>query len=225
MVAVCPYPASAIGSMAGFKIELKPIGLPARALRDQMVVMPLRIQEEITQILQQIDVGDPATPERLFPLIYEELHSRARAMMAGERRDHTLQATALVHEAFLKVARPGVSFQSRLHFYNAAALAMRRILVDHAAANAAEKRGGGAVGLSLSDVDPAGELPDTDVLALDEALKTLETRSPRQHQVVMLRFFGGLKDAEIAEMLSISDKTVRRDWATAKIWLAAEMEK
>lgn len=180
-------------------------------------------RDQITQLLDEIDGGDVAS--KLFPLIYSELHQRARAMMAGERRDHTLQATALVHEAFLKVARPGVSFESRLHFYNTASLAMRRILVDHAAAHCAQKRGGGVNGLSLADVDPSNDMPTDDVLALDEALRALEGISPRQHQVVMLRFFGGLKDAEIAELLDVSDKTVRRDWATARLWLAAELEK
>lgn len=222
MVATCSKgkTADTSASWVAGGAALKPPGnLPV----DSTAAVPVAGQDHLTLVLRQIDVGNLASPEQLFPLVYNELHRRASAMMARERRDHTLQATALVHEAFLKVARPGVSFQSRLHFYNSAALAMRRILVDHAAARSAQKRGGGAAGVPLSEVDPAGELPETDVLALDEALKTLESRSPRQHQVVMLRFFGGLRDAEIAEMLSVSEKTVRRDWATAKLWLAAEM--
>jgi RNA polymerase sigma factor (TIGR02999 family) len=133
-----------------------------------------------------------------------------------------------VHEAYLRLVRPGADFQSRLHFFNAAALAMRRILIDHAEAKRAEKRGGGAVEISLDDFDAAdanADQPTLDMIALDEAMKSLESISQRQHQVVMLRFFACLKDAEIAELLDVSEKTVRRDWATARLWLQAEMSK
>lgn len=186
--------------------------------------------ENITLLLDAIDQGrEPAAPERLFPLIYDELRRRAGDLMANERREHTLQPTALVHEAFLKVAKPGVSFQSRLHFFNAAALAMRRILVDHAKARKADKRGGGREGgwhrMSLSEIDADAALsPSVDVLALDEALAKLAELSPRQAQVIQLRFFAGLKDAEIAELLQVTERTVRRDWVAARLWLCDQMD-
>src|SRR5262245_10994863 len=136
--------------------------------------------DQITRLLQNMEDGDESAAEALYPLIYDELRQRAGKLMAAERADHTLQPTALVHEAFLKVGRPGMSFQSRLHFYNTAALAMRRILVNHAKAHKADKRGGGALALSLDDVDPAHEA-SIDILALDEAMQALEKRSNRQH--------------------------------------------
>ena len=181
-------------------------------------------EDQITRLLHDLEKGEESAAEALYPLIYDELRHRAGKLMAAERTDHTLQPTALVHEAFLRVNQAGLSFQSRLHFYNTAALAMRRILVNHAKAHNADKRGGGALELSLDDVDPAQE-SSIDILALDEALNSLERRSARQHQVVMLRYFGGMKDAEIAQMLNVTEKTVRRDWATAKLWLRAEMSK
>lgn len=180
--------------------------------------------DQITRLLQDMENGQESAAEALYPLIYNELRDRAGKLMAQERAGHTLQPTALVHEAFLRVNGEGMSFQSRLHFYNTAALAMRRILVNHAKSRAAVKRGGGALALSLDDVDSAHE-SSIDILALDEALKSLEQRSARQHQVVMLPYFGGMKDAEIAQMLGVTEKTVRRDWATAKVWLRAEMSK
>ncbi|MBC8108344.1 MAG: sigma-70 family RNA polymerase sigma factor [Anaerolineae bacterium] len=189
--------------------------------------------DEVTLVLHQLQGGDALAAERLLPLVYQELRKRSGQLMAGERKDHTLQRTALVHEAFLKLVRPGVTFESRLHFFNAAALAMRRILIDHAEARRAQKRGGGKAEVSLDDVDVEGLAPadssggsrGVDILALDEAMKELQSRSPRQHQVVMLRFFAGLKDAEIAAMLDMSEKTVRRDWVSARLWLHGEISK
>jgi len=181
---------------------------------------------EITRLLQSLADGQELAADDLFPLIYGELRGQAVRLMAGERKDHTLQPTALVHEAFLKVARPGVSANGKLHFYRLAALAMRRILVDHAAARNAGKRGAGAAELHLEDTDaPATDSAPLDMLALNEAMESLRQRSQRQHEVVMLRFFGGLKDAEIAALLDVNEKTVRRDWQTAKLWLRAEMSK
>lgn len=181
--------------------------------------------DQVTIILRQLERGESRAADELLPLVYDELRSRAGRLMAAERKDHTLQRTALVHEAYLKLVRPGVNFQSRLHFYNAAALAMRRILVDHAAARKSLKRGGAFRELSLDDIDPEAQGQAVDILALDEALSKLAERSPRQAQVVNLRFFAGLKDAEIAEMLGVADKTVRRDWATARLWLYDQMGK
>lgn len=179
--------------------------------------------DEVTILLKRLERGETRAAEELLPLVCGELRSRAGRLMAGERADHTLQRTALVHEAFLRLVRPGATFQSRLHFFNAAALAMRRILVDHAETRRAQKRGGGMKEVSLDDVDVAGAGPSVDILALDDALTRLSERSPRQAQVVNLRFFAGLKDAEIAQMLDVTEKTVRRDWATARLWLYGEM--
>jgi RNA polymerase sigma factor (TIGR02999 family) len=177
---------------------------------------------EISLVLDALERGDAAASSRLFPLIYDELKRRAARLMAGERRDHTLQRTALVNEAYLRIVQPGASYTCRLHFFNAAALAMRRILIDHAAARGAAKRGGGRERVAIDGVD-AADLAEpghaVDVIALDDALTELARLSPRQAEVVHLRFFAGLGDGEIAELLGVSDKTVRRDWACAKIWL------
>jgi RNA polymerase sigma factor (TIGR02999 family) len=181
--------------------------------------------DEVTIILKNLEQGQDQAVESLLPLVYDELRSRAGRLMAAERRDHTLQRTALVHEAYLRLVKPGATFQSRLHFFNAAALAMRRILVDHASARKSLKRGGAFREVNLEDVDPAQEERAVDILALDEALTKLAERSPRQAQVVNLRFFAGLKDAEIGEMLGVTEKTVRRDWASARLWLYDQMRK
>jgi RNA polymerase sigma-70 factor (ECF subfamily) len=182
--------------------------------------------DQVTKLLQAIDRGESGAADQLLPLIYDELRSRAGKLIAGERRDHTLQRTALVHEAYLKLAGGELSFQNRVHFFNAAALAMRRILVNHATSRGTLKRGGGRARVNFSSFDVAAETPDPlDWVELDEALKELEQVSPRQHQVVMLRFFSGRTEAEIAEMLGISEVTVRRDWATARVWLYRTMQR
>jgi RNA polymerase sigma factor (TIGR02999 family) len=158
--------------------------------------------------------------DSMLPLVYQELKARAARLLADQRSDHTLQRTALVHEAYLKLANAGVKFQSSLHFFNTAALAMRQILVDHATARGRQKRGGGRARIDLDDANlPPQQSSSMDWLALDEALNELAGVSPRQAQVVMLRFFAGLSDGEIASLLEISEKTVRRDWATARPWL------
>ena len=178
---------------------------------------------EITRLLKAVGDGQVVAIEELFPLIYDELRARAAKLMAGERRDHTLQPTALVHEAFLKVAQSGMTVQGERQFYSLAAIAMRRILVDHALAKKTSKRGGGAVEHSLEERDAVVDSSNVDLVALDESLNALKEKSARQHDVVMLRFFAGLSDAEIAKLLDVSEKTVQRDWATAKLWLRAEM--
>lgn len=176
--------------------------------------------EKVTRLLAAVGRGEPEAIEQLFPLVYDELRARAGKLMATERRDHTLQRTALVHEAYLKLVGHGGSFQSRLHFFNAAALAMRRILVKHAARRGRLKRGRGYSRIDLAELD-GGKQPDSqmDWLELDEALKQLEQASPRRYQVVMLRFFSGRTEVEIADMLGIGEATVRRDWSAARIWL------
>jgi RNA polymerase sigma factor (TIGR02999 family) len=163
--------------------------------------------------------------ESMLPLVYEELRAAAARLMAGERADHTLQRTALVHEAYAKLARSGARFESDLHFFHTAALAMRRVLVDHAVARGAKKRSGARRRLELDDAnlppnEPANPL---DWLALDEAIKKLEKISPRRAQVVMLKYFAGLTDAEIAKLLGMSESPVRREWATARAWLYQHM--
>jgi RNA polymerase sigma factor (TIGR02999 family) len=178
-------------------------------------------REQVTLLLSAIERGEPGAAVELFPLVYDELRARAGALMAGERRDHTLQRTALVHESYLKLVGAGTSFRGRLHFFCAAAQAMRRILVDHAERKHSLKRGGGRARVDLDALniaDGRGARP-VDWQELDEALRALERVSPRQHQVVMLRFFSGRTEAEIAEMLEVSEPTVRRDWATARTWL------
>jgi RNA polymerase sigma factor (TIGR02999 family) len=178
---------------------------------------------EISVALEAVENGDVAAHDRLFPLIYEELRRRAAALMCEERRDHTLGRTALVHEAYLRLSKPGASYASRLHFFNIAALAMRRILIDHAEARGTVRRGGEWGKLELDEArDVAAGI--LDIVDLDEALSALAEASPRQAQVVNLRFFAGLTDGEIASLLQVSDKTVRRDWAAARIWLYDHMQ-
>jgi RNA polymerase sigma factor (TIGR02999 family) len=180
---------------------------------------------QVTLLLDAIERGEARAADALFPMVYEELRQRAARMLASERRDHTLQRTALVHEAYLRLVGPGASYQGRLHFFNAAAVAMRHILLHHATKHRTDKRGGNRVRVDLADLDGSvatekrAGLDALDWMALDEAMKRLETASPRQHQVVMLRFFTGRTEAEIAQMLQVSEPTVRRDWATARLWL------
>src|SRR4030095_13956518 len=149
----------------------------------------------------------------------------AASYIRRERRDHTLQATALVHEAFIKlVDQRAVRWQNRAHFYGIAAQSMRRILVDHARAHTAGKRGAGDQKVSLDAAELAGAMPDIDVLALDEALTRLAALDPQQSRVVELRFFGGLTLEETAEVMKISPATVGREWTMAKAWLFAELK-
>jgi RNA polymerase sigma factor (TIGR02999 family) len=156
------------------------------------------------------------------------LRRRAKQLMDSERADHTLTPTALVHEAYLRVADRRSGFEGRRHFYNAAAQAMRRILVENARARGRAKRGGGAaraddVSLDTLEAQHALTSDAIDWLALDEALDALRSRDQRRHQVVMLRFFAGLGEAEVAELLGVDVRTVRRDWVTAKLWLYAHL--
>ena len=184
---------------------------------------------QVTLLLDAIERGESSAADALFPMVYEELRQRAGQMLTSERRNHTLQRTALVHEAYLRLVGTGASYQGRLHFFNAAALAMRRILLHHATKHRTAKRGGNRARVDLEDLDAAvaadGQSgPDViDWILLDEAMQRLEAASPRQHQVVMLRFFSGRTEAEIAQMLQVSEPTVRRDWATARLWLYRAM--
>ena len=181
-------------------------------------------ESTVTATLAAVERGDRAAAEQLLPLVYELLRQRAGRLMSRERDDHTLTATALVHEAYLRVAGPGRGFDGGRHFYNAAALAMRRILVEHARARGRAKRGGGAGQVELESLElPAADGDGTDWLALDEALERLKVVDERRHQVVMLRFFAGLEEAEVARILGVTDRTVRRDWAAAQLWLYGQL--
>lgn len=181
-------------------------------------------QHEVTRILHDWSGGDKKAPERLMPLVYDELRRLARVYLARERVAHTLQPTALVHEAYLRlVDQTRVSWQNRAHFYGIASSMMRRVLIDHARAHVTEKRGGDTIRLSLDDVQIPLEQRAASLLALDEALEKLSQLDERKGRIVELRFFGGLSDEEIAEVLSVSTRTVLRDWKTARLWLYREL--
>jgi RNA polymerase sigma factor (TIGR02999 family) len=180
--------------------------------------------EQVTLILQEWNHGDQAAPSRLMPFVYEELRRRAAEYLRRERPDHTLQATALVHEAYLKlVDQSRASWKDRAHFASVAAHLMRRILVQYARTHNAEKRGGKLEKLYLDQTrELACERPP-ELLELDDALQSFTATYPREGQVVELKFFGGLEANEIAEVLSVSVKAVSRDWHFAKLWLRREL--
>ncbi len=177
--------------------------------------------QPVTALLQAWRRGDQRALDALMPLVYQELHTLAVRQMAGESRGHTLQSTALVHEAFLRLVGQRADWQSRAHFFAIAATVMRRILVDHARRANAERRGSGATPLSLDGtIDVAA--PDTggvNALALERALRELEALDPQQGRIVELRFYGGLTVEETADVLGISATTVKRDWSVARAWL------
>lgn len=179
---------------------------------------------EATQLLKAMQGGDREAAAKLMPLVYEELRRLARHYMRQERSGNTLQATALVHEAYLRlVQQEEVDWQGRAHFIGVAAQLMRRVLVDYARGRARLKRGGGAVKEPLEDVAAVSGLPPAELLALDEALTRLAQLDPRQSRIVELRYFGGLSVEETAEVLGISAKTVKRDWSFARAWLRSEL--
>ena len=178
----------------------------------------------VTELLRAWGSGDKSALEELTPLVYDELHRIARYQMSREGEGHTLQTTALIHEVYLRLVDfQGVQWQDRAHFFAVSAQLMRRILVDFARSRTQEKRGGGAIHLSLDDAPTLGTEPDPDLVALDEALKALATMDERKSRVVELRFFGGLSVEETAEVLRVSSHTVMRDWKFAKVWLLREI--
>ena len=178
-----------------------------------------------TELLLAWGRGEADAFDRLVPLVNRELHRIARGHMAHERPGHTLQATALVNEAYLRLIDvKRVQWQSRAHFFAMAGRVMRRILVDFARARGNVKRGGDIPKLSLDDELAVSSEPDSNLVALDEAMQRLEARHPRQGQVVELRFFGGLTTEEAAEALHVSTDTVKRDWRFAKLWLLRELK-
>lgn len=179
---------------------------------------------DVTGLLCQLTSGNQEAAEKLIPLVYDELKRLARSYMRREREEHTLQTTALVHEAYLKLVRQRrVNWQGRSHFFGIAAQLMRRILIDHARGHLREKRGGTQTVLPLSEALVFSPEHSEDLLKLDEALGRLAKLDPRQSRIVELRFFGGLSVEETAESLDVSPKTVKRDWAVAKAWLHGEL--
>lgn len=176
---------------------------------------------EATRLLADLGCGDPGAAARLLPMIYDELRAIAARHFRRQRLDHTLQPTALVHEAFLKlVDQTQAKWKDRAHFFAVAATAMRQVLVNHALARAAAKRGGGAARIALTGDMAAAQEADFDPLVLDEALKKLAELDPRKARVVELRFFSGLSVDEVAEVLNVSRTTVEGDWRTARAWLS-----
>ena len=174
----------------------------------------------VTALLQRAQAGDTDAFDRLLPVVYDELRRVARARLRNERAGHTLQATALVHEAYLRLTESDLPTpQNRTHFFAVAARLMRQILVDHARKKHATKRGGGATVITLSDVAAAPEIALVDVLMLDGALVELTALDARLCQVVELKFFSGMSTAETAQALKVSTATVERDWTVAKAWL------
>ena len=180
----------------------------------------LPMPKDVTQLLLEWSNGNKAALDQLMPVVYDELRHLAARYLSMERSNHTLQPTALVHEAYLQlVDESRVAWQGRAHFFGAAAQLMRRILVDHARERNAVKRGGGALKVTLNEALAVPELPDLDLVALDRALNDLAALDPQQSKIVELRFFGGLSIEETAEVLAISPATVKRHWITAKAWL------
>jgi len=176
--------------------------------------------QEVTQLLADWGKGDRSALDKLLPLVHDELRRIARRQMSQERPGHTLQATALVNEAYLKLAgQQGFEWQNRAHFFAVVAQVMRHILIDHARAHARDKRGGGTIQVSLDETALLAEDQAEHFIALDEALRSLEVVDPQKSKIVELRYFGGLSIEETADVLNISPRTARREWQRAKAWL------
>jgi RNA polymerase sigma factor (TIGR02999 family) len=188
--------------------------------------MPQHASPDVTELLMAWNAGDESALDKLTPLVYQELRVLARRYMRQERPQHTLQATALVNEAYLRLVDVNrIRWQSRAHFLAVAAQMMRRILVEFARHRHRQKRGGDAVRIAIDDVEEMPQAKAADLVALNDALSTLAGIDPRMSQVVELRFFGGLTAEETAEVLKISPETVLRDWKTAKVWLLRELSR
>ena len=181
---------------------------------------------DVSQLLQAWSRGDLQAREDLIPLVYSELRRRAAVYLQGERRDHTLQATALVHEAYVRlVGGKAIAWQNRAHFFVVASQIMRRILVDHARGHRARKRPGAGMKVTLDDHIGAAQPTDCEILQLDRALTELSQLDPRQAHIVELRYFGGLSEDEVASLLSLSRRTVTREFQTARAWMHRRMTK
>lgn len=182
------------------------------------------IASDVTELLSAWRGGDPDAFERLLPAVYDDLRRVARGHLRRERSGHTLQATALVHESYVRlIGQRAVPWQSRAHFLAVAARSMRRILVEHARKKHAAKRGGDAVTLSLDEALDAADVREVELVALDDALETLAELAPRQARIVELRFFGGMTVPEAAEVLEVSPATVKLDFQMAKAWLYQQL--
>lgn len=204
--------------MSGLKVSGEVPGEVAGATSEQAAT------GEVTLLLDHLRGGDRQAFDRLFPLVYRELRRIAARRLGGRRATPTLAPTALVHEAYLKmVDQRGVPWQNRAHFFAVAARAMRQILIDQARRRQAAKRGGEHEPITLTQNVLGPDLPLADLLALDQALDRLETLDARLRQVVELRFFGGLQENEVAEVLGITTRTVQRDWTRARAWLYREL--
>jgi RNA polymerase sigma-70 factor (ECF subfamily) len=181
-------------------------------------------QHEITQLLAEWSDGNQSALDELYPLVYEELHRLARRYMSRERKGHTLQTTALINEAYVRlVDQRNVHWANRSHFFAISAQIMRRILIDHARRHAYAKRGGGAQQVSLEEVAIVANEKSAEIIRLDEALTTLAKMDPRRCHVVELGYFGGLSNEEIAGVLNVSENTVTRDWNLARAWLHQQL--
>ncbi len=179
---------------------------------------------DVTQLLKEMGQGDPDAPGKVIPLVYDELRRLARSYLQRERAGHTLQPTAIVHEAYLRLVQDKeIAWENRSHFFAIAARIMRQILINYARAHRSGKRGGGAPKLSLEAAEFVPQESADDLLALDEMLRGLAKSYPRQSEVVEFKFFGGMDTKEIASALNVSEKTVLRDWSFAKIWLFREL--
>lgn len=180
-------------------------------------------KDEVTILLNQMSEGSRSAPEELLPLVYEDLRRLAHAYFTNENNDHTLQATALVHEAYIRLVNwEDVSWQNRAHFFAVAAEVMRKVLIDHARKRNAQKRSGGQR-IVLDDAAGLPNKKEFEILKLEEAMQSLETVDSRQARIVELRFFGGLSIEETAYVLGISETTVRREWTFAKAWFQREL--
>lgn len=184
---------------------------------------------EINQLIQAISEGDASAADDLFPVVYEELHRLATAYMSRERANHTLQPTALINEAFIRLTKTNsndedFSYENLNHFMATAALVMRRILVNHAKSKSAKKRGGRNVGFELEDTADAFNDSAIDLVALDEALQRLAEIDKTQHRLVELKFFGGMTTKQCAEVLGISERAAYYEWAHARAWLRSQIE-
>lgn len=179
----------------------------------------------VTRLLREAQAGDRAALDELLPLVYRELRQIAARHLAQERAGHTLQATALVHEAYLRlIDQHSVDWRNRAHFFSIAAEMMRRVLVNHAVSRRAQKRGAGETLLSLDEVVSFPNRQDVDLILLDEALNRLAELDPLQARIVEMRFFAGLKVEEVAAVLGVPDSEVKREWRSAKAWLTAQMK-
>ena len=179
---------------------------------------------QITELLAEWREGNQSALDELYPLVYDELHRLARRYMSRERKGHTLQTTALINEAYVRlVDQKNVKWANRSHFFAISAQIMRRILIDHARRHAYAKRGGGAKQVSLEEVAAIAPEQGRELIRLDEALKSLAEQDPRRSQVVELRYFGGLNNEEIAGVLNVSQNTVTRDWNMARAWLYQQL--